>query len=69
NTDALENEDEINREIALALKDIGIFLANETNPERKAEIEEIFQEEHDDRLERIDALLNAFRNYQHTPAE
>jgi len=68
-TDPVEKEMAIEKEMVKAIRDIEIFLSGEANPERKAEIEAIFHEMESDHLERVEALLQAFRTYQHHPAE
>ena len=68
-TDQAEKELAIEKEMVNAIRDIEVFLSGETNPERKAEIEAIFHEMESDNRERVEALLQAFRSYQHLPAE
>lgn len=62
--DLTEKEEAIEKELAEVVMEIEVFLAGETDPERKTKIEQIFHEEDYDRQERVAELLTAFRQYQ-----
>lgn len=66
--DANEEREALDKATTEIINAVEIFLAGENDTELKNEVERIFQEDYNN-LGRIDALLNAFRQYQLSHAE
>ena len=66
--DLLESVGAIDKTTTEVMGAIDVFITSENDPELKAEIDKILQEDYD-RLGLIDALLEAFRRYQLSHAE